>query len=151
MMTEKSKRVFLDTTVWFGSKYQLTVAIKDDWRLITSPIVVYEFLKIIQNEINLASQKKEIKRLKLLKNIKTRFPVLIRDLDVIILSLTMEKETITDAMALMEQFTIDIGDALNYQLIKKNNIHYILSNDKDWERLPKIELIINIPNSSLAE
>ncbi len=149
-MTEKARQVFLDTTAWFGSKYQLAVAIKDDWRLMTSPIVVYEFFKIIQNEINLADQKKKKKRTKLLMNIKTRFPLLIRDLDVKILSLTMKKETITDAMALMEQFSIDIGDALNYQLVKQNNIHYILGKDKDWERLPKIELISNIPNSSLT-
>lgn len=146
-MTEDSKQLFLDTTIWFGSKYHLAVAIKDNWNLLTSPIVIYEFFKIIDSEINQASQKKREKRLNMLSHIKKRFPQLIEDLDVQILSLTLSDDSIQEVMTFMEQYAIDIGDALNYQLLRKEKISYVLSNDKDWERLPEITLIQPVTDS----
>ncbi|MHA1988687.1 MAG: type II toxin-antitoxin system VapC family toxin [Promethearchaeota archaeon] len=134
------KELLVDSNCWFTSKFLLSKAIVNKFSLVITPIIIYEVIKILEIEINLANQKKKEKRVKLLKELKIRFPNLLNDLDVFIASIEGASINLTDLYKYMEQYSIDIGDAMIYNTMKQRSIETILTNDKDWKRVTGIRI-----------
>lgn len=140
-MTRAIKTIFIDTTAWFSSRTQFQSAILNQWELVTSSLVVYEFLKIIEQELEIATQKANDNRYNLLMNLKGRFPELLSFCNVKILPLDIKVIDLNSVYKLIKKHQIDVGDALNYLLLQRKEINYILSDDKDWNRLPGVTIV----------
>ena len=140
-MTRAIKTIFIDTTAWFSSRAQFQSVILNQWELVTSSLVVYEFLKIIEQELEIATQKANNNRYNLLMNLKGRFPELISFCNVKILPLEFKVIDLNSVYKLIKKHQIDVGDALNYLLLQRKEINYILSDDKDWNRLPNVTVV----------
>ena len=140
-MTRAIKTIFIDTTAWFSSRAHFQSAILNQWELVTSSLVVYEFLKIIEQELEIATQKANNNRYNLLMNLKGRFPELLSFCNVKILPLDIKVIDLNSVYKLIRKHQIDVGDALNYLLLQRKEINYILSDDKDWNRLPNVTVV----------
>ncbi len=140
-MTRAIKTIFIDTTAWFSSRAQFQSVILNQWELVTSSLVVYEFLKIIEQELEIATQKANNNRYNLLMNLKGRFPELLSFCNVKILPLDIKVIDLNSVYKLIKKHQIDVGDALNYLLLQRKEINYILSDDKDWNRLPNVTVV----------
>ena len=140
-MTRAIKTIFIDTTAWFSSRAQFQSVILNQWELVTSSLVVYEFLKIIEQELEIATQKANNNRYNLLMNLKGRFPELLSFCNVKILPLEFKVIDLNSVYKLIKKHQIDVGDALNYLLLQRKEINYILSDDKDWNRLPNVTVV----------
>ena len=140
-MTRAIKTIFIDTTAWFSSRAHFQSAILNQWELVTSSLVVYEFLKIIEQELEISTQKANNNRYDLLMNLKGRFPELLSFCNVKILPLDIKLIDLDSVYKLIKKYQIDVGDALNYLLLQRKEITYILSNDKDWNRLPGVTIV----------
>lgn len=140
-MTRAIKTIFIDTTAWFSSRAHFQSAILNQWELVTSSLVVYEFLKIIEQELEISTQKANNNRYNLLMNLKGRFPELLSFCNVKILPLDIKLIDLDSVYKLIKKYQIDVGDALNYLLLQRKEITYILSNDKDWNRLPGVTIV----------
>jgi len=126
------KRIFIDTNAFFRGRERFLKLIEDGYRLVTCTIVVYEFLKVIDE---LIAEEKDPRRRKLYIKLKNRFPSLLEDLDIEILSHRISAQEIREALMIMEEKSVDIGDALIYLLLKREKIREILTYDDDWKRL----------------
>ena len=140
-MARAIKTIFIDTTAWFSSRTQFQSAILNQWELVTSSLVVYEFLKIIEQELEIATQKANNNRYNLLMNLKGRFPELLSFCNVKILPLDIKVIDLNSIYKLIKRHQIDVGDALNYLLLQRKEINYVLSDDKDWNRLPNVTVV----------
>ncbi|MBA7532378.1 hypothetical protein ES705_24604 [subsurface metagenome] len=140
-MTRAIKTIFIDITAWFSSRAQFQSVILNQWELVTSSLVVYEFLKIIEQELEIATQKANNNRYNLLMNLKGRFPELLSFCNVKILPLDIKVIDLNSVYKLIKKHQIDVGDALNYLLLQRKEINYILSDDKDWNRLPNVTVV----------
>ena len=139
-----TKQIFLDTTAFFGSKKELFKAITEGWQLFTSPIVVYEFYKIISLEFHKAQQQQKTKRSELLKSLEERFILFLSDISVNIIQMIFDQSFLIKTRKVQELYDLDIGDALNYVIMKDNNLSIIVSSDKDWNRVPGITNILEL-------
>ncbi len=126
------KKIFIDTNAFFRGKDIFLRLIENNYKLVTSTIVVYEFLKVIDE---LILEEKNIDRRNLYIKLRDRFPSLIDDLDIEILSHKLSVKEIQDAFVVMKEKSIDIGDALIYLLLRRESIQEILTYDDDWKRL----------------
>ena len=104
-------------------------------------VVIYEVHKILEYELNLAIKKGNEKRSQVLQNLRDRFPSLIRDLDVRILSTDVQTSDLNTLESNMRKFAIDIGDAIICEDMKRNNLEMILSGDEDWKRVEGITIV----------
>jgi len=129
--------IFIDTNAFFKAKRVFKKLITQGAKLVTSTIVIYEFVKIIDELIALESNEK---RRQLYIKLRTRFPKLIEELSIDILQHQITYNDLSQAYEIMSQKGIDIGDALIYILMKKMKIKKILTFDDDWLRLDVIVL-----------
>jgi len=136
--------VFIDTNAFFKSRAILEKLIKEGTKLATSSIVIYEFVKIIDELIALEQNEK---RRQLYIKLKNRFPKLLKELSIDILSHQITYDDLSRAYDIISQKNVDIGDALIYILMKKKNIKKILTFDDDWLRLDVIVLGIKTEKS----
>lgn len=125
------KMVFIDTNAFFKARNIFENLIDKGYELVTSTIVIYEFIKVIDELIR--EEKSEEKK-KLYLRIKNRFPKLLKELNVKILSHNLSYKDVEEAMEMSEKKNVDIGDALIFKLIKSEGIRNILTYDKDWKR-----------------
>lgn len=137
---ENSQKLFVDSNIWFHSKKRLYEALTLGYELIIDPIVIYEVIKILDLEINLAKEKKKVKRVELMEYLKKRFPSLLKELHITISTINLSYKDLVDSYGVMEKYNIDIGDALIYSTLQKEHISLILSSDQDWKRLPNITM-----------
>jgi len=126
------KRIFIDTNAFFRGKERFLKLIKSGYKLVTCTIVIYEFLKVIDE---LIAEEKDPKRKKLYIKLKDRFSDLLESLDIEILSHKLSTHEIKKALIIMKEKSVDIGDALIYILLERENIQKILTYDDDWKRL----------------
>ncbi len=103
-----------------------------NYKLVTSTIVVYEFLKVIDE---LILEERNLDRRNLYVKLRNRFPSLLDELDIEILGHELTAQKIQEAFSVMERKSIDIGDALIYLLLKRVGVQEILTYDEDWKRL----------------
>ena len=129
--------VFIDTSALFRAKGIFEKLINEGYDLCISPIVIYEFIKVLDE---LITEEKNEKRKKLYQKLRNRLPSLLKDLEVRIISHELTHEELEEAYKIMKNKDVDIGDALIYLLMKRKNIHKILTYDHDWDRID-IEII----------
>ncbi|MHA1664676.1 MAG: type II toxin-antitoxin system VapC family toxin [Candidatus Njordarchaeales archaeon] len=129
--------IFIDTNAFFKAKEIFVRLIKERNQLVTSTIVIYEFIKITEELI--FNERNEARK-KLYIRLKQRFPILLKELEISVLSHLLKNNDIIDAYNVMSEKDIDIGDALIYILMKKKGIKKILTFDNDWTRLD-VEII----------
>ena len=129
--------VFIDTNALFRARKVFERLIDEGYNLCMSPIVIYEFVKVL-DELILEEQSEERRRL--YQKLRDRLPSLLRDLEVEILPHELTYEELEEAYNIMKNKDVDIGDALIYLLMKRKNIRKILTYDDDWERLD-VEII----------
>ena len=129
--------VFIDTSALFKAKKVLRELIDRNYVLCTSPIVIYEFVKVIDE---LIIEERNEKRKKLYLRLKERLPALLRELEIKILPHELTHAEVEEAYNIMHEKDVDIGDALIYLLLRKKNIKKILTYDNDWDRMD-IEVI----------
>ena len=102
------KRIFIDTNAFFRGKERFLKLIKSGYKLVTCTIVIYEFLKVIDE---LIAEEKDPKRKKLYIKLKDRFSDLLESLDIEILSHKLSTHEIKKALIIMKEKSVDIGDA----------------------------------------
>ncbi len=137
---QHEKRVFIDSNCWFRSKKDFYYALSLGYDLVINPIVIYEIIKILDIEINLAKEQKKNEREKLCQSLKKRFPLLLMELEVFIVRTNLSTDEIDQLYSVMDQYDLDIGDVLIYWTMKKEKISRIMTNDQDWKRLPEIKI-----------
>lgn len=125
-------KVFIDTSALFRARSLFERLVSEGYDLYISPIVIYEFVKVLDELI--VREKSEDRR-KLYVKLRNRLPSLLRVLDVRILPHELTYDELEEAYRVMKESGVDIGDALMYLLLKRNRIGKILTYDKDWARL----------------
>ncbi len=85
-MPEESQKLVIDTSAFFSKSSRLGSLVQGGSKLLTIDLVIFEFVKTIEVEINEATQAKRQKRVEMLKAIKERFPKLLRSLEIEIIS-----------------------------------------------------------------
>ncbi len=126
------RRILVDTNAFFRGKEKFLELVERGYKLVTCTIVIYEFLKVIDE---LIVEEKDSRRKELYMRLKNRFPGLLEDLEIEILDHKIDVSDIRCALSIMKEKSIDIGDALIYLLLRKENIQEILTYDEDWKRL----------------
>jgi len=129
--------VFIDTSALFKGKMVFEKLIDMGYDLCISPLVIYEFVKVIDE---LIIEEKNEERKKLYERLKRRLPSLLRDLEIEIIPHELTYTELEEAYNIMHEKDVDIGDALIYLLLKRKGIQKILTYDDDWNRMD-IEVI----------
>ena len=62
-------------------------------------------------------------------------------LEISVLSFDLNLTNLGQIEESMNFFSLDIGDALNYQVLLNNEISTIFSKDQDWNRIPGIAVL----------
>jgi len=124
--------VFIDTSALFKAKRVFEKLIDQGYTLCISPLVIYEFVKVIDE---LIIEEKNEKRRKLYERLRERLPSLVRDLEVKIIPHELTYTELKKAYNIMHEKDVDIGDALIYLLLKRKGIQKILTYDDDWNRM----------------
>ncbi len=73
------RSVFIDTSALFRAKSIFMRLVEERYELYVSPIVIYEFIKVLDE---LIIQEKNEERRRLYQKLKNRLPSLLRDLEV---------------------------------------------------------------------
>ena len=124
--------VFIDTSALFRARKMFERLVDEGYNLCISPIVIYEFVKVLDE---LIAEEQNEKRKRLYQKLRSRLPSLLRDLEVKIIPHELTYEELEEAYSIMRNKDVDIGDALIYLLLKKKGIQKILTYDDDWNRL----------------
>ncbi len=101
----------------------------------TIDLVIFEFVKTIEVEINEATQAKRQKRVEMLKAIKERFPKLLRSLEIEIIS---PQFSIADLEKLYAEVKNgkDPGDCMIWLKMQNAGVNSIITqNISDWKEL----------------
>ena len=109
----------------------------------------YEFINTLEDEITIASQKKNEKRLQILQTLRKRFPKLLLDLNILLIETPIIWAKTEEYLEKMSQFRMNIGDILILETIKYHKIDLIVTTDNDWERTGIPCKIINIKIGSV--
>ena len=126
--------IFIYTEAFFHNKKELLELTKSDYQLFTNNLVIYEFVDVIIQELELAKNSQNDHRVKVLTNLRDRFPQLIIDLKVVIKDFTLTNEILLNVYDLMAKYKMNISDIFHLLTIKEHDIQFILSKDGDWER-----------------
>jgi len=128
----------VDTSAFFAKVSDLKKLISENkLRLVTVDFVVFEFVKLMQAELNEASRKKRQERMKMLTSIKDRFPNLLRDLGIEIVPTSFNLDDLDNLYGKQKNITgpFDAGDYMIWLKMKKARIDSILTeNVEDWKK-----------------
>ena len=128
----------VDTSAFFAKVSDLKKLISErKLRLVTVDFVVFEFVKLMQAELNEASRKKRQERMKMLTSIKDRFPNLLRDLGIEIVPTSFNLDDLDNLYGKQKNITgpFDAGDYMIWLKMKKAGIDSILTeNVEDWKK-----------------
>ncbi len=124
--------VFIDTNALFKGKTVFEKLIDMGYNLCTSPLIIYEFVKVIDE---LVIEEKNEERRKLYKRLRRRLPFLLRDLEIEIIPHELTYTELEEAYNVMHEKDVDIGDAMIYILLRRKGIQKILTYDDDWGRM----------------
>ena len=136
--TEPPELVLVDTSSFFSKAAELRKIITEKRvKLVTIDLVVFEFVKLMQAELNAALGKGRSERIKMLTAIRDRFPGLLRDLGIELVSPPFDLEDLGMLYGKKEaeKSTFDSGDYMIWLKMKKAGIDSILTdNVDDWKR-----------------
>ncbi len=98
--------------------------------------MVFEFMKVMEDEIGKARAGGKRARLEMLEALRRRFPVLLKDLEVEVSSASFSSADMTKLYALVEVGHHDSGDAMIWLKMQNAGLHTILTdNVDDWKKL----------------
>ncbi|MFQ5910929.1 MAG: type II toxin-antitoxin system VapC family toxin [Thermoplasmata archaeon] len=124
--------LLVDTNAFFLSETTLKHAVEQGKKLTTNPIVLYEVVKVCEEETQFTEDEE---RITLLHQVKTRLPELLERLDISTPPLEVSPSDLKQAYSTMAGKDVDIGDALIYIDMRKRGVTEILTQDRDFERL----------------
>ena len=134
-MPEESQKLVIDTSAFFSKSSRLGSLVQGGSKLLTIDLVIFEFVKTIEVEINEATQAKRQKRVEMLKAIKERFPKLLRSLEIEIIS---PQFSIADLEKLYAEVKNgkDPGDCMIWLKMQNAGVNSIITqNISDWKEL----------------
>lgn len=125
----------VDTAGFFAPTRRLRQLLGEGNELATVDFVVFEFVKVIESELNRARAAGDSRRETLLLNLRSRFPSLLRDLDVKVQSPDFTSSDVEETYSLVLN-DIDAGDSMIWLKMRKLGRDTIITDDvADWRRL----------------
>ena len=126
----------VDTTAFFAKISQLRRFIEEgNTKLVTLDLVVFEFAKLMQSEIGDATRTKKRQRARMLIAIRDRFPELLTNLGIEIISPVFASEDLSKLYAEVAKGH-DVGDCMIWLKMQKVELKSILTeNATDWKKL----------------
>ncbi len=129
------KEVIVDTSGFFAGARKLRSLVEAGTKLATMDLVVFEFIKVIMDEINRAESSRRSQRLKVLNGLKARFPGLLRSLEVNLLAPGFTLEDL-DWLYVESRDGVDPGDAMIWLKMQRAGLDTIVTdNVADWQKL----------------
>ncbi|MDG6934849.1 MAG: type II toxin-antitoxin system VapC family toxin [Nitrososphaerota archaeon] len=133
-MSAKSP-IIVDTSAFFAGTRKLRTIIEKGERLLTIDLIVFEFTKVLEDEIRRSVGSGNTKRAEMLRGLRDRFPKLLSDLEI---NVTSPEFSSTDVNRLYSMISkgLDSGDAMIWIKMQKAGCDTILTdNVSDWREL----------------
>ncbi|MDG6925940.1 MAG: hypothetical protein JRN09_05255 [Nitrososphaerota archaeon] len=134
-MSAKKSPIIVDTSAFFAGTKKLRTIIEKGDRLLTIDLIVFEFTKVMEDEIQRSAGSGDTKRAAMLRGLRDRFPKLLLDLGI---SVTSPEFSSTDVNNLYSVISkgYDSGDAMIWLKMQKAGWDTILTdNVSDWRAL----------------
>jgi len=131
---EDVKQVVVDTSGFFAGAAKLGALLADGFKLIALDLIIFEFVKVVDREINLAKQAAKLSRVKTLTRLRDQFPALLQELEIELISPEFSIRDLKKLYSLTEDK--DPGDCMIW--LKMQNAGYssiLTDNTKDWKKL----------------
>ncbi|MFI5421862.1 MAG: hypothetical protein ACHQ1H_12910 [Nitrososphaerales archaeon] len=135
-MSEPVRELVIDTSGFFSKSSKL-MALKENGsiQLSTIDLVILEFIKVMEVEINRAMSSKKADRVVILNAIRERFPKLIRELDIKIKSPEFLYEDILDLYSHVDK-GLDPADSMIWLKMQRAGLDSVATrNVSDWKKL----------------
>jgi len=128
-------RVIVDTSAFFAATKKLHTIIEKGDRLSTIDLIVFEFTKVMEDEIDRARGSGNVARAKMLRLIRERFPQLLTDLEINVVSPEFSSGDVGNLYSMISK-GYDSGDAMIWLKMQKAGLDTILTdNVSDWKEL----------------
>jgi hypothetical protein len=127
--------IIIDTSAFFAGTKKLRSIIERGDRLLTVDLIVFEFTKVIEDEIQRSAGSGNTKRAAVLRGLRDRFPKLLLDLGINVAS---PEFSLTDVNHLYSMISkgYDSGDSMIWLKMQKAGWDTILTdNVSDWRAL----------------
>jgi hypothetical protein len=133
-MSAKSP-VVVDTSAFFAGTRKLRSILERGERLATIDLIVFEFTKVMEDEIDRANGSGKAARGKMLVEIRKRFPQLLNELEIEVASPMFLASDVSNLYSMIEK-GYDSGDAMICIKMQKLGWNSILTdNVSDWHEL----------------
>lgn len=147
-MASTREALVADTSAFFAKISELRHFIEEEnTKLVTLDLVVFEFAKLMQSEIKDAKKTKREERVKMLTAIRDRFPELLANLEIEIISPTFGSEDLEKLYEVARDN--DAGDCMIWLKMQKAGLKSIVTqNTSDWKKLGAN--VVSIPRMPLS-
>lgn len=127
--------VVVDTPGFFSGAKKLRTIIDKGDKLSTIDLVVFEFTKVMEDEIDEARAAGKSTRVQMLQHIKDRFPRLLKDLEIELESPTFTFEDLAELYSMISK-GFDSGDSMIWLKMQRAGLNTILTDNRsDWKRI----------------
>ncbi len=127
--------VIVDTSAFFAGIRKLHAIVENGDRLSTIDLIVFEFTKVMEDEIDRAKGSGNVARAKMLQRIRERFPQLLTGLEIDVVSPEFSSEDVGSLYSMISK-GYDSGDAMIWLKMQKAGLDTILTdNVSDWKEL----------------
>jgi hypothetical protein len=104
-------------------------------KLIVVDLIIFEFVKVLDREINLAKQTARLKRIKALTRLRDRFPTLLKELEIEMISPDFTTQNLKQLYSLTSEGKAP-GDCMIWLKMRNAGLSSILTdNTKHWKEL----------------
>ena len=129
------KKVVIDTSGFFASGGGLRSLAEEGAVLSTPDLVVFEFAKVVREEMSRADSSGNSRRVRILLSLEERFPRLLRTLEVDLFSSEFSIDDVDSLYAGVAKGH-EPGDVMIWLKMQKEGLDTIATADiKDWEAL----------------
>lgn len=130
-----AKKLVIDTSAFFASAARLSPLAQEGAALSTPDLVVFEFAKVVREEMSRAQSSGNIKRARVMLGLEQRFPKLLRALEVEVWS---SEFSVDDVERLYTEVAKghEPGDSMIWLKMQKKGLDTIATADsEDWVAL----------------
>jgi hypothetical protein len=133
-MSAKSP-IIVDTSAFFAGTKKLRKIIEKGDRLLTIDLIVFEFTKVMEDEIRRSARSGNTKRAVMLRGLRDRFPKLLLDLGINVASPEFSSTDVNHLYSMISK-GYDSGDAMIWIKMQKAGWDTIVTdNVSDWRAL----------------
>jgi hypothetical protein len=130
---EETKRVVVDTSGLFAGASKLGALLAEGCNLVIIDLIVFEFVKVVDREINLAKQAGKTKRIQTLTRLRDRFPALLHELEVELVSPDFTTQDLKKLYSLISKGK-DPADCMIWLKMQNEALSSILTDDtRHWK------------------